>query len=117
MAHTDYATKVEPPSTTEHWLSGAVAFVGLLAAAIGLWYAWADAGATFGIFGWTASVDAASTWLAPLLLIGGGGLATLSMGTESFRDFRVERTLATGVEALLALLGIVAVVFGVVAMF
>ena len=117
MAQTTMPREVRVPETKEHWATGVIAAVGLIGAGIGLWYGFADSTATYELFGWTASVEAAATWLAPLLLLGGGVLATAAMGTESIRDFRVHRTGATAVEALVALAGIVAIVMGVVALF
>jgi hypothetical protein len=116
MAHASYHPETRQ-DVGEHWLSAFVAVIGLVAAAIGLWYAYGPANGTIDVLGWTASIGAAGDWVAPTLLMGGGLVTVGSMGFESIRDFRVERTWAVGLEALVALAGLAAIVVGIIVLF
>ncbi len=116
MAHASYHPEVRD-DVGEHWLTAVLAVLGLVAAGIGLWYAYGPPDGTISVFGWTASIADAGGWVAPSLLLGGGLLTVASMGFESIRDFRVERTWAVGLEALVALAGLAAIVVGIVVLF
>ncbi|MEX1279919.1 MAG: hypothetical protein AB1Z57_05470 [Acidimicrobiia bacterium] len=117
MAPTTHETVEHRTSVGEHWLTGVLAAVGLLAAGIGLWYAWGPDTGTISIFGWTWSIAAAPTWLAPTLLIGGGAVTMLSMGTESFRDMADRPLWSSGLEMAIALAGLAAIVIGMIVAF
>ncbi len=116
MAHASYHPDARQ-DVGEHWLTAVIAVLGLVAAGVGLWYAYGPADGTINVFGWTASIAEAGTWVAPTLLMGGGLLTVAAMGIESIRDFRVDRTWSTAMEALVALVGLAAIVVGIVVLF
>ena len=117
MAPTTHEAVEHRTSVGEHWFTGVLAALGLAAAGIGLWYAWGPADGTIDLFGWTASIAAAPTWLAPTLLIGGGAVTMLSMGTESFRDMADRPLWSSGLEMAVALAGLAAIVIGMIVAF
>lgn len=115
MSHTAY----RPAPTSEigagqRWLAGVLTALGFVGAAIGLWYAVGPDDGSIQIFNWTASIQAAPAWLAPLLLIVGGVLMTSTMVVEAVLDGRSDQRAASLFEGLLALVGLAAVVFGIV---
>jgi len=105
--------------TTWHVITTIVAVIGVVAAGLGAWIEYGPADATMSIFSWSWAVSDLSDLWAPLLMIGGGLLATLSMGFESIRDYEHDTTSRwiVGLEALVALAGIAALVIGVVLLF
>lgn len=113
MAHASYhpETGIRP---VEHWFAWIGAVLGMLAAGIGLWYAIGPADGTIRIFGWTASLAEAATWVAPTLLIGGGGLTLATMGVETVRDRMAGERVVSIAEAMVAALGVAAIVIGIV---
>lgn len=111
-------TRQGHPDTAWHVITTIMAVVGIVAAAIGAWMEWAPVDGTITVFDWTWNVNELSDLWAPFLMIGGGILAALPMGMESIRDWDHEASpwLITG-EMLIALVGVAAVVVGVVLLF
>lgn len=103
--------------TTWHVITAFLAVVGIVAAVIGAWMAYGS-GETLSLFGWTWNVaDISEVWV-PILMIGGGGLAGLTMGIESTRDWSAENSMwLIWLEAFVALVGVAAVVAGIVFLF
>lgn len=104
--------------TAWHVITAIVAVVGVIAAALGAFIEFGPVDGTVSIFNWTWNIaDLSSLW-APMLMIGGGLGMLVSMGYESLRDWDRE---AAGwlvmLEALVALIGVAAVVVGVVILF
>lgn len=111
-------TTSEMSESTWHVITTIMAVVGLIAIAIGAFIEFAPSNGTLRLFGWTWSVAEISDLWAPWLMIGGGLATALPMGIESARDWSSEhaRWLIT-LEAVAALVGIAAVVVGVVLLF
>lgn len=101
-----------------HVITAILAIVGIVGAAMGAWMAYGPDSGLLKVFGWTWNVvDIRELW-APILMIGGGALAALTMGVESARDWNAQnRALVIWMEALLAVLGIAAIVVGLVFLF
>ena len=115
MAHASYHPEagIHP---VEHWFAWIGAVIGMLAAGIGLWYAFGPADGTITIWNWTSTLAEAASWVAPTLLIGGGVLTAGAMATETVRDRDRERWLPV-VEAIVGVLGVAAIVVGIVVLF
>lgn len=106
------------PDTAWHVTTAILAVVGIVAAAIGAWIAYGPDDGSLALFSWTWNVADISELWAPLLMIGGGVLTSLSMGVEAARDWEVENSRwLTGFEGLLAVAGLAAVVIGVILLF
>ncbi len=119
MAYTAHPETTDRLSDTAwHWITAFVAVVGVVAAALGAWMQWGPADGTLTLFGWSWNVANLSELWAPFLMIGGGILAALSMGTETFRDFDGEGSpWLVGLEAIVAVAGVTALVIGVILLF
>jgi len=113
---------VHPESTTRmsdtarHWITALLSVVGVVVAAFGTWMAYGD-DATLSIFNWTWSVADVSELWAPWLMIGGGLLASISMGWETFRSRTGAEPWVLALEGLVLIAGLTAVVVGVVLLF
>ncbi|MGB7859693.1 MAG: hypothetical protein WBM90_04290 [Acidimicrobiia bacterium] len=101
-----------------HVISAILAVIGFVAAAVGAWMAFGPDDGVLTIFGWTWNVaDISEAW-APILMIGGGALATLTMGIESTRDWGAENSAwIVWLEAFAALVGVAAIVAGILFLF
>ena len=111
-------TSVHSSDTVWRWISAFFAVVGIVAAALGAWMAWGAENGVLQIFGWTWNIAELSDLWASFLLIGGGFLAAFSMGIESAMDWTAEnRRWLVGLEGLVAVAGIAAVVVGIVLLF
>ena len=111
------------PATTEthdagvHIVTWTMSILGLVAAAIGVWFATVDEGAITLFDRTYQRVDLADTW-APVLLILGGVGAVLGMGTSIVRDYQhAESGWLIALEGLLGVAGVAAIVFGIVLLF
>jgi hypothetical protein len=103
-----------------HVLAWVLGLVALLAAALGGWMALAAEDATmtvtipFLVDGNWAATELREFW-APVLLIGGGLVAVVLFGLAGIAGFRARAgRLLSSVELLLAVVGIAAIVAGVV---
>ena len=104
--------------TTWHVITAILAVVGIVVAALGAWMEYGPDDGVLTLFGWTWNVADLSELWAPFLMIGGGALAALSMGIESARDWEADGSRwLVGLEGLVTLAGIAAVVIGVVLLF
>jgi hypothetical protein len=111
-------TSVSSSDTAWHWISAVFAVVGIVAAAFGAWMAWGPDNGVLQLFGWTWNIADLSELWAPFLLIGGGLVAALSMGIESAKDWGAENSRwLVGLEGLVTVAGIAAVVVGIVLLF
>lgn len=103
---------------TWHLITGVIAVLGILAAAIGAFIGFGANEGTLTLFTWTWNVADLSDVLASSLMIGGGVAAAYSMGVEAARD---QTTATVGwlvtLEAIVALAGIGAVVAGILILF
>jgi hypothetical protein len=97
-----------------HWITAIATVIGVTAAAIGAWLAYGPADATVNIFGWTWSVADISELWAPWLMIGGGLLASVSMGWEEFRAQSDANPWVVAFEGLILVAGLTAAVIGVI---
>lgn len=100
-----------------HVVTWTMGILGLVAAAIGVWFASVEEG-TITLFTRTYQrSDLADTW-APVLLILGGAAAAIGMTTSALRDYEHEENFwLVGLEVVLAALGIAAVVMGIILLF
>lgn len=104
--------------TAWHVITAIVAVVGVVAAALGALIEYAPVNGTITIFDWTWNVSSLSELWAPFLMIGGGVAAALSMGIEAVRDWDGDASpWLVGMELLVAVAGITALVIGVVLLF
>ncbi len=98
-----------------HAIAWVLSLIGVLGAAIGTWIVAAPDDGTIDVFGRTwAAADLADTW-GPWLMIVGGAIAAIGMTVAAVRD---QRHAANGwlvaAQALLAVVGVAAVVAGIV---
>jgi hypothetical protein len=106
------------PDTGFHVVAWILSLLGLLAAAVGLYFELAPTDATMEITlfsnTWTVS-ELADSWSAVLLIVGGAvmGLAMAAMVSRDIQDDDTSRWLVWG-EGLLTLIGVAALVFGIV---
>lgn len=104
--------------TTWHVITGITAVIGVVAAVLGAWMAFWTTTGTLTLFGWSWNIADLSELWAPFLMIGGGLLAAISMGYESLRDWDGEASRwLVGMEMLVAVAGVTALVVGVVLLF
>lgn len=106
------------PETAWHVTTTILAVVGILVAALGAWMEFGPENGTLTLFGWTWNVADLSDLWPPFLMLGGGLLTALPMGIEAARDWNSEHSRwLIGAEALIAVVGVAAVVFGIVLFF
>lgn len=112
---TAHPAQVHVHDTGMHIATWVASMLGLFAAAIGAWIMLAPDDGTITVFGssWLAS-DLTETW-GPWLLIVGGVVAGLGMAFAAFRDRQHHASwwLITA-EAVLALVGVAALIVGIV---
>lgn len=110
-----HPAEIHHPDAGFHAFAWVISMLGVLAAAIGMWIVAAPDDGTISVFGrtWAAS-DLAAAW-GPWLLIVGGAAAAIGMAVAVVRDWQhaANRWLVAG-EALLAIVGVAAVVTGIV---
>ena len=113
-----HPAEVHHPDTGVHIVTWTAAIVGVIAATIGAWIALAPDDGELTLFDNTwAAADLVDTW-APWLLIVGGAVAGVGMAVSVVRDWQHESNrLLVAAEALLAVVGIAAVVMGIVLLF
>ena len=119
MAYTARPTDTTRLSDTAwHVITAFLAVAGIVAAALGAWMEWGPTNGTLTLYDWTWNVADLSNLWAPFLMIGGGVVASLSMGIESIRDWDSQGSRwLVALEALVAVAGIAAVVIGIVLLF
>ena len=100
-----------------HVVTWTTTILGLITAAIGLWYATVEEG-TLTLFNRTYQrSELADTW-GPVLLIIGGAVATIGMMTSALRDYQADESVwLVAIEGLVAAVGLAAFVIGVVLLF
>lgn len=118
MTHTvQHESTVHHSDTVRHWLTAALAIVGIVAAALGIWMAYGPADGTLRVMGWTWNVaDIADPW-APWLMISGGLLAAIGMGWETLRAVTSTNPWVRGLEALVLAAGLTTAALGVLLLF
>ncbi len=100
--------------TVWYWITATLTVVGIAAVATGTWLEYGPDDGTLTLFVWTWDVaDISDVW-APWLMIGGGLLASISMGWEIALARVESSSWLTVFEGLILLAGIAAVVVGVV---
>ena len=111
-------TSARISDTAQHWIYGVLAALGIVAAAFGALIGYGPADGLVNVFGWTWNLaDVAAVW-APILMIGGGIVTTISMGIETYRDWEAEHSgWLVGSEAIVMLVGVAAIVVGIVLTF
>ncbi|MFZ0012933.1 MAG: hypothetical protein WAL25_02345 [Acidimicrobiia bacterium] len=109
-----HETTARLSDTARHWITAIAAVIGVVAAAVGTWLAYGPSDATVSIFGWTTNVADISDLWAPWLMIGGGLLASVSMGWEELRVRSDANPWVVGFEALILIAGLAAAVTGVI---
>lgn len=112
---TAHPAETHHPDTGLHIVAWVASMLGVLAAAIGAWIMVAPEDGTLTVNGrtWAAS-DLEDTW-GPWLLIVGGAVAGIGMAVAAIRDWQhaANRWLVAA-EAFLAIVGVAAVVAGIV---
>ena len=104
--------------TAWHWITAVLAALGVVAAAVGAWLAFGTTDGAITLFGWTWNVADLSDLWAPFLMIGGGLVAALSMGVESVRDWEAHHSnWLVALEAIVTIVGVAAIVIGIVLLF
>ena len=118
MAMTTHTPVRHVSETGREAFTATSSVVGVVAALIGAWIEfWADAG-TLSIFGWDWTVSGLSDLWAPFLMVAGGLLAAAPMTFEWLRDRDNQAApWVLGLDAVIALAGVVALVVGVIAFF
>lgn len=114
---TAQSAQVHPQDTGMHLATWIGSMLGLFAAAIGGWIMLAPDDGTITVNGNTwAAADLTETW-GPWLLVVGGSVAAIGMAFAAIRDqqHRASWWLISA-EIVAAVIGIAAVVFGVVAL-
>lgn len=117
MSTGTHPAEVQTHDVGVHIVTWTVSILGLIAAAIGTWFATVEEG-TITLFDRTYQrSDLAESW-GPALLILGGAAALIGMVTSAFRDYEHgESVLLVALESVLAVVGGAAIVFGIVLMF
>ena len=92
-----------------HWLTAALAVVGVVAGALGAWLSFGPETGTLQIFGWTWNLADISDLWASWLMIGGGLMAVIGMGWETMSGDKT-KTWVRALEGLV--LGVALVVMG-----
>lgn len=111
------ATRAPTRDVGVHVVTWTLGILGLIAAAIGAWFAWADTG-RITLFNRTYQRSELSSDWASVLLIFGGAAAAIGLATSALRDYQHEESFwLIGVEAVLAVLGLAAVVMGIILLF
>lgn len=104
------------PDTGFHVLAWTLSLLGLLAAAVGVYFELAPADGTITLFSntWTVS-ELSDSWSAWLLVVGGAvmAVAMAAMMSRDIQDDDSNSWLVWG-EGLLTLIGVAALVFGIV---
>ena len=118
MAYTAHPETRALSDTGWHVITAIPAVVGIVAAALGALIEFAPVNGAITMFGNTWNVAELSTMWAPFLMMGGGLLAAISMGYESFRDYPGEASRwLVALELLVAVAGVAALVIGFVLLF
>lgn len=100
--------------TARHWITAILTVVGVVAVAIGTWLEYGPSDATVTVFGWTWSVADISELWAPWLMIGGGLMASFSMGWETVRARTDASPWILALEGLILVAGLAAAFTGIV---
>lgn len=118
MAHAvPRETTARLSDTARHWITAILTIVGVVAATIGAWLEYGPGDATVNILGWSWNVADISELWAPWLMIGGGLVASISMGWETVRARAETSPWVVGFEGLILVAGLAAAVIGVVLLF
>jgi hypothetical protein len=117
MAYSTHPATTETHDIGVHIVTWAMSILGLIAAAIGTWFATTDTG-TITLFDRTyLRSDLSDSW-APAMLIVGGAVAAIGMVISVFRDMQHrENGWLVALEGFLAVVGVAAVVFGIALLF
>ena len=110
VVHPDTRTGISSPA--RHWLTAALAIVGVAAAAIGAWMAYGPDDSTIQVFNWTWNVADVSELWAPWLMIGGGFFASLGMSWETYKADESVSPWVRALEVLLLIAGFAAMGVG-----
>lgn len=106
------------PDTAWHVTTTIFAVVGILAATLGAWMEFGPDNGTLTLFNWTWNVADISEFWAPMLMIVGGAVAAIPMGIESGRDWNSDHNRwLIAAEALVAVMGVAAIIFGIILLF
>lgn len=118
MSYGTHSVQVHHPDTGVHVVTWTLTVLGIIAAALGTWIVAATDDAVLTLFDRSWVVANIADYWAPTLLIAGGAVTALAMGTSAIRD-RSHGALGAfiGIEAVLALVGVAAVVLGIVVLF
>lgn len=115
-AHHPQTTRLS--DTAWHVSTAIVAVVGVVAAALGALIEWAPTNGVITLFDWTWDVADLSEMWAPFLMMIGGLAAAVPMGIEAIRDWDKDASpWLVGMEMLVAVAGIAALVIGFVLLF
>ena len=118
MTYTAHPESRGLTETGRHVLTAILAVIGVVAAGFGALLEFGSVDGAVTMFGNTWNTADLSTMLAPFLMIGGGLLTAISMGYESLRDYPSEASRwLVGLELLVALAGVAALVIGIVLLF
>ncbi len=104
--------------TAVHVFTLVLTVVGILAAAVGAFIAYGADNGTLTLFSWTWNTADITDGLASSLMIGGGFAAAVTMAVASARDWAAENsTWLVALETALMLIGLAAVVAGIILLF